>query len=244
MAEYVFGYHAIEETLRRKRPGMTLLVSRTNARIEEIRRLAVEAGVEVSEVGDGELTSACGSTAHKGAALLLRGASSGKGQGLKERLASLRGENVLALVLDHITDPQNLGAILRTADQFRADIVIIPSRRSAQETQTVAKVSSGASAYVPLVVVSNLPTALELFKENGFWIYGADMSGDPVDQIKLKGKVCLVMGSEGEGMRRLTRERCDGLVRIPASGHVDSFNVSAAAAILMYEARRQQGFPF
>jgi 23S rRNA (guanosine2251-2'-O)-methyltransferase len=244
MPEYVFGYHAIEETLRRKRSTATLLVSRTNRRIEELRRLAEETGAEVSEVADAELARAYGSGAHKGAALVLRGPPSGKSGGLKERLASLRGEAALALALDHVTDPQNLGAVLRTADQFRADVVVVPSRGSARENQTVVKVSSGASEYVPLAVVPNLPTALELLKKSGFWIYGADMSGDPVDRVGLKGKVCIVMGSEGEGMKRLTRERCDALVRIPASGHVDSFNVSAAAAILMYEVRRQQGFPF
>lgn len=147
------------------------------------------------------------------------------------------------LVLDGIMDPQNLGAILRSADQFATDMVVIPSRHSAQETQTVAKVSAGASAYVPLAVVPNIPSALELLKENGFWIFGADMEGQTTDTIDFGGKVCLVLGSEGTGLRRLVRERCDFLARIPAAGHVDSFNVSVAAGILLFEARRQQGFP-
>ena len=162
---------------------------------------------------------------------------------LRHLLSSLKTSTALVLVLDSITDPQNLGAILRSADQFATDMVVIPSRHSAQETQTVAKVSAGASAYVPLAVVPNIPSALELLKENGFWIFGADIEGETTDKLDLSGKVCLVLGSEGTGMRRLVRERCDLLARIPSSGHVDSFNVSVAAGILLFETRRQQGFP-
>ncbi|HTP57849.1 MAG TPA: 23S rRNA (guanosine(2251)-2'-O)-methyltransferase RlmB, partial [Spirochaetia bacterium] len=162
---------------------------------------------------------------------------------LKHLLAGLTGPTALVLVLDGIMDPQNLGAILRSADQFNVDLVVIPSRRSAQENQTVAKVSSGASEYVPLVVVPNLATTLDLLKERGFWIFGAEAEGKSTASLDLNGKVCIVMGSEGAGMHRLVREKCDFLVSIPASGHVDSFNVSVAAGILLYEARRQQGFP-
>jgi 23S rRNA (guanosine2251-2'-O)-methyltransferase len=96
---------------------------------------------------------------------------------------------------------------------------------------------------VPLAVVPNIPSALETLKAKGFWIYGADMAGEPAHGKDMTGRVCLVMGSEGTGMRRLVREKCDFLVRVPAAGHVDSFNVSVAAGILLYEARRQQGFP-
>ena len=140
-----------------------------------------------------------------------------------------------------------LGATLMishaSADQFGVDIVVIPSRRSAQENQTVSKVSSGASEYVPLAVVPNIASALEMLKESGFWIFGADAEGELTDGLDLKGKVCIVMGSEGAGLHRLVREKCDFLISIPASGHVDSFNVSVAAGILLFEARRQQGFP-
>jgi 23S rRNA (guanosine2251-2'-O)-methyltransferase len=193
-------------------------------------------------VDEAELTRLCGSPAHKGAVLALEKAPA-PATDLRGWLSSFRRDTALALVLDHLMDPQNLGAILRSADQFAAEPVVVPSRRSAQETETVAKVSSGASAYVPLVVVPNIPTALDLFKENGFWIFGADIAGDPVSGADFRGRTCLVMGGEGPGMRRLVREKCDSLVRIPSAGHVDSFNVSVAAGILMYEVRRQQGFP-
>ena len=243
MPEHLFGFHTIEETLRKGVSGASLLVSRENARIQKLRESAESRGVPVSEVEDGELTGMCGTDAHRGAVLVLSRAPASLQRDLRHMLSGLQASAALVLVLDGITDPQNLGAILRSADQFSADIVVIPSRHSAQETQTVAKVSAGASAYVPLAVVPNIPSALELLKEAGFWIFGADMEGQTTDTLDMKGKVCLVLGSEGSGMRRLVREKCDFLVRIPAAGHVDSFNVSVAAGILLFEARRQQGFP-
>ncbi len=241
----VFGYHAIEEMLRRGRVAGTLLVSRQNPRIDELASLAKKSGVTVSEVADAELTRVCGSPAHKGAVLALAGGGPGASErgGLRAELEQL-GERTtaLALALDGLTDPQNLGAVLRSADQFGVDIVILPSHRSAQESPAVARVSAGASAYVPLVVVPNLPSALQLLKDHGFWIYGAETGATAAHRTELSGRVCLVLGSEGEGMHRLVRERCDGAVAIPSVGHVDSFNVSVAAGILMYEVRRQQGF--
>ena len=244
MAQHVFGYHAIEELLRRGPLEGTLLVGRSNERIARLRDLAAKAGVEVSEVDESQLTGLAGSTAHKGAVLALaRGAPSPKGD-LAAELESLGDRpSAIVLVLDGVTDPQNLGAILRSADLLGVDLVLVPSRRSAQETGTVARVSAGASAYVPLVVVPNVPAALGLLKDRGFWVYGADMQGEPCHGIDLAGRVCLVLGGEGSGLHRLVRERCDALVAIPSVGHVDSFNVSVAAGILMYEVRRQQSSP-
>ena len=243
MPEHVLGFHSIEEALRKGAGGATLLLSRENARIAEIRALAEKKGVPVSDVDDAELSRLCGSEAHRGALLVLGRPSSAQKASLKHHLKELAAEKALVVVLDGITDPQNLGAILRSADQFQAELVIIPSRRSAQENQTVSKVSSGASEYVPLAVVPNIASALELLKENGFWIFGADAEGETTDKLDLNGKVCIVMGSEGTGLHRLVREKCDFLVSIPSAGHVDSFNVSVAAGILLFEARRQQGFP-
>lgn len=242
--KHVFGYHAIEELLRRGPVRGTLLVARSNERIARLVEHARKAGVDVSEVDESHLTGLVGTPAHKGAVLALaRGARSPKGD-LETELDRI-GERgtALALVLDGVMDPQNLGAILRSADLFGVDAVVLPSRRSAQETGTVARVSAGASAYVPLVVVPNVPAALAALKERGFWVYGADPSGTPGHGLDLGGRVALVLGGEGSGMHRLVRERCDALVAIPSAGHVDSFNVSVAAGILLYEVRRQQGFP-
>jgi 23S rRNA (guanosine2251-2'-O)-methyltransferase len=243
VSEKIHGFHAIEEALQKGAGTGTLLISRESPRIDKIRDLAERKGVPISEVDDTELTGLCGSDAHRGVLLVLERPTSSQKSSLKSHLESLEGPSSLVLVLDGITDPQNLGAILRSADQLRVELVILPSRRSAQENETVSKVSSGASEYVPLVVVPNIVSALETLKEAGFWIYGADGAGKPTDSLKLNGKVCLVMGSEGAGLHRLVRERCDFLVSIPAAGHVDSFNVSVAAGILLFETRRQQGFP-
>ena len=231
MPEHILGFHSIEEALQKGAGTATLLISRENARISKIRELAEKKGVPVSEVADAELTRMCGSDAHRGVLLVMDRPSSAQRSSLKHHLAALEGEKSLVLVLDGITDPQNLGAILRSADQLGVELVVLPSRRSAQESQTVSKVSSGASEYVPLAVVPNIPSALDLLKENGFWTFGAEAGGQSVESVDLKGKVCLVMGSEGTGMHRLVREKCDFLVRIPTSGHVDSFNVSVAAGI-------------
>ncbi len=244
MAETIVGFHSIEEILLKGSGAGTLLVSREGPRIGRIRALAEKKGVPVSEVADAELTRLCGSDAHRGVLLVVDRPAGAQKASLKRQIQELEGEKLLVLVLDGITDPQNLGAILRSADQLHVELVIIPSRRSAQENQTVSKVSSGASEYVPLAVVPNIVQALEQLKEKGFWIYGADASGQRTDRLDMNGKVCIVMGSEGSGMHRLVRERCDFLVSIPAAGHVDSFNVSVAAGILLFEARRQQGFPF
>ncbi len=243
MAEHVYGFHSIEEALQKGAGTGTLLISRQSARISQIRQLAERKGVPVSEVEEGELTRLCGSEAHRGVLLALARPSASQKSSLKHHLKDLEAEKSLVLVLDGITDPQNLGAILRSADQFGVQLVIIPSRRSAQENQTVSKVSSGASEYVPLAVVPNIASALEMLKEHGFWIFGADAEGKSMGSLDLTGKVCIVLGSEGSGMHRLVRERCDFLLSIPAAGHVDSFNVSVAAGIIMFEARRQQGFP-
>ena len=243
MAEHIHGFHSIEEAIRKGAGTATLLISREGARIDQIRQLAEKKGVPVSEVADSELTDLCGSDSHRGALLVQERPSAAQRASLKHFLSTLEGDKSLVLVLDSITDPQNLGAILRSADQFGVELVIIPARRSAQDSQTVSKVSSGASEYVPLVVVPNITAALEQLKEKGFWIFGAEAGGKSTTELDLDGNVCLVMGSEGEGMHRLVKERCDFLVSIPAAGHVDSFNVSVAAGILMFETRRRQGFP-
>ena len=146
------------------------------------------------------------------------------------------------LMLDEITDPHNLGAILRSADQFGVNLVVVPERRSAQANETVTKISSGAAQYVPMAVVTNMGRAVDQLKKHGFWIYGADMAGTSSYGAKFTKRAAIVMGSEGSGMRGLTRKLCDEIVSIPMNGHIDSLNVSVAAGILLYEYRRR--YPF
>ena len=152
-----------------------------------------------------------------------------------------RGEPPLIVVCDELSDPHNLGAILRTAECAGAHGVIIPKRRSAGLTATVAKTSAGAVAHVPVARVANLPSLLKELKEEGVWVFGTAADGDtPLYQADLKGPAAVVIGSEGTGMGRLVAETCDFKVSIPMKGKLNSLNASAAAAILLYEAVRQR----
>ena len=144
------------------------------------------------------------------------------------------------LILDSITDPQNFGAILRVAEGFGVNVVVIPQHESVGLTPAAVKASAGASEWVPVAQVTNLARAIESLKERAYWIYGAAAKGDPPDVIDFRGKVALVLGSEGKGIRRNVLEHCDRTVTIPMSGRIESFNVATAAAVLCYEVRRQQ----
>lgn len=147
------------------------------------------------------------------------------------------------ILLDKIEDPHNLGAIIRSAESFGFDGVIIPERRSAKVTPTVYKTSAGAINNIKIVMVKNLNRTMEELKDQGFWIYGlAGEAESSIDQTDLKGKVALVVGNEGDGLSRMVREHCDMLVKIPMQGLVNSLNASVASAISMYEVVRQNGF--
>ncbi len=143
------------------------------------------------------------------------------------------------LILDSITDPHNFGAILRSADKFGVSLVIIRERRSVRDSATVAKTSAGAINYVPISVVSNLNSAIALLQEAGYWVYGADISGDSLVDEKFASKVAIVMGSEGRGISPLTKQKCDSMLTIPTCGSVDSLNVSVATGVILYELYRQ-----
>lgn len=147
------------------------------------------------------------------------------------------------ILLDEIEDPHNLGAIIRSAEAFGFDAVIIPERRSAKVNSTVYKTSVGAINNIDLVMVKNLNRAIKELKKNNFWIYGlAGEADSTLGQTDLRGKVGLVVGNEGQGLSRLVRENCDGLVKIPMTGQVNSLNASVAAALAIYEVSRQNGF--
>ena len=147
------------------------------------------------------------------------------------------------IILDQIEDPHNLGAIIRSAESFGFDGVIIPERRSASVSPIVYKTSAGAINNINIIMVKNTNRAIEEIKEAGFWVYGlAGEASSPIDQVDLKGKVCLVVGNEGKGLSRLVRENCDILINIPMKGFVNSLNASVASAIAMYEVLRQNGF--
>ena len=147
---------------------------------------------------------------------------------------------MLVVVADGVTDPVNLGVIARCADQFAADLLVIPRRRAAPITAAVMQASAGAAAHVPTVAVPNITRVLEQLKTLNVWSYGADLAGEPLDRVRFPARVALVLGAEGGGLHDLVARRCDQLVRIPTAGAVDSLNVGVAGGILMYEVRRQQ----
>ncbi len=144
-------------------------------------------------------------------------------------------------VLDQITDPQNLGAIIRSAAAFGVDALILPKHQSVPITSTVAKAASGALEFVPVCYVNNLTTALETLKKNDYWIYGLDESGDTIDNTDLPEKVAVIIGAEGAGMRRLTKENCDYHVRIATSSKFTTLNASNAAAIALHQCFLKMG---
>ena len=236
------GFHAVEELLR-SAPGGDgslgrILVSGSGPRIKAILELAARRGVRVERASASELDRLA--PGHRGLVMEAEDDAPGKVEAdLGSFLAGAAGdESSLVLVLDHVEDPQNLGAILRSADVFAADLVVAPTRRAAPPSEAVARASAGALAWVPLAWVPNLAQALRLLEKAGYWRYAADMGGEDLASAKLPGRLALVMGNEGAGVSRLLREECDGALSVPQAGHVDSLNVSAAAAVLMYEYRR------
>ncbi len=239
---YISGFHAIEEQIQsgRAKSG-SLLVATPGPRIKKIVALAEKAKVTIKKVSPAELDRLAPD--NRGAALSLQDSAETPELDIGAWIASGVPERCMVLMLDHIEDPHNLGAILRSADVFAADLVIIPQRRAAKETDTVARVSAGAIAYVPLASVTNLARTLTQLKEAGFWAYSADMKGTPLPEADLPKRVVLVLGSEGEGVSRLLADTCDGTLCIPQFGHVDSLNVSVAAGIFMYETRKRLGAP-
>ena len=245
MGERIYGYHAIEEGLKKAFAGSTLYLMRNGGdKNSKLEFQAVCTGkVAVKKVSKQELDRMCPGVDHRGAILDLggprKGASRLKEVSVEDFINGLdENKGALVLVLDGITDPHNLGAILRSADQFGVDLVVIPERRSVQANETVVKVSSGAAQYVPLAVVTNLNREIERLQQAGFWAYAADMSGENSYECKFADRSIIVMGSEGSGISSLVRKNCDYVVSIPMTGHIDSLNVSVATGILLYEFRR------
>ncbi len=239
---YLTGFHAIEELIKSGKATGPLLVANAGPRARTIISLALDHKIRVDRVGEHDLARI--SADHRGIALALESEGTGNETTIKDFVAGLKdGQDSLVVILDGITDPHNYGAILRSCDQFGADLVVVGNRRSAKDAEVISKTSAGAAAWVPLAAVPNLARAADLLKEAGFWVYAADMSGEKVFEKDLRGRVALIMGSEGAGVSRLLRESCDALLAIPACGKVDSLNVSVATGVLLYEIVRQRGSP-
>ena len=236
---YLTGFHAIEECIRSGQPCGPLLVAKSGPRAKEIVTLAVNNKIRLERTGTFDLNGLAPD--NRGIALQVQDKSGNADISLDSFIAGLGEQrDALVLILDEITDPHNYGAILRCCDQFGADLVVSRNRRNAKHAEVISKTSAGAVSWVAQAETPNLLRAMEDLKEAGFWIYGADMNGEPVYKKDLGGRVAFVMGSEGSGISRLLRERCDAMVCIPSSGRIDSLNVSVAAGVLLYEVLRSR----
>jgi 23S rRNA (guanosine2251-2'-O)-methyltransferase len=232
------GFHAVIARLT-QRPDTVrdLLVSggKKGPRMRELVARAESAGCTIKVADAHRLRELAGTDHHQGVVAVVDAATP---QLTLDDVLELASEPPLLLVLDGVTDPHNLGACLRSADAFGAHAVVIPKDRAVGVNATVAKAASGAADTIPVITVTNLARALRDLKARGVWILGADAGGESLYDADVSGPVAWVLGAEGTGLRRLTRDLCDRIVGIPLAGAVESLNVSVAAGICLYAARR------
>ena len=240
-SKMIFGFHAVTARLRHEASSVDEIyidAERHDRRMQELLRTAKAANVRIIQADDQRLSNMVGTRRHQG--VVAKAGELSLARNLDELLDAIDGPPLL-LVLDGITDPHNLGACLRVADGAGAHAVIAPKDRAVGLNATAAKVASGAAENVPYITVTNLARTLRELKERGIWLIGTtDDAEKTIYEADFSGAAALVMGSEGEGMRRLTRESCDVLVSIPMFGSVDSLNVSVASGVCLFEARRQR----
>ena len=237
--EIIYGIHAVESALRNQSENVLQVFvqqGRHDKRIKKLLDIAKNSGVSLQSIKNDKLKEKCPKARHQGVVAEIRRTQS--------RVISLddilEKDSVLLLVLDEVQDPHNIGACLRTADAAGVDAVVVSKNRSPALTPVIRNVASGAAETVPYILVSNLARALEKIKNSQVRVIGT--SGDArqtIYQTSVNNRLALVMGSEGKGMRRLTREACDELVSIPMQGSVESLNISVASAVCLYEIRRQ-----
>ena len=225
--DLIIGRNAVFEAIKSGREIDRLFVQRgeQNPAVKRLISMAREKGAVIKEVDSKKLDFMCGGGVHQGVAL----------SDILNKAAT-KNEKPFIIICDGVEDTHNLGAVIRTADAAGAHGVIIPKRRSASLNFTVGKTSAGALEYVPVARVANLASTIDELKEKNIWIYGADMDGSDYRSVDYSGGVALVIGSEGRGMSRLVREKCDFIVSLPMKGKINSLNASVAAGILMYEA--------
>ena len=207
-------------------------------RLLSLAALAEKQGVPVEEVKEEKLDDMSGGVVHQGIAAILKPYEYAD---LDRVLADWEGKSPILILLDGLEDVRNLGAIVRTAECAGAAAVLLPKHKSPTVTAAAMKTAAGAFAYLPVCQTGNIRQTLEMLKEKGFWVVGADMDGESLYyEANLKGPLVIVMGAEGKGVSPLTRKMCDFCVRIPMKGKVSSLNVSVAAALLIYEAAKQR----
>ena len=236
----IVGRNPVIEALKAGKSLNTIFVSSEGGgSLGLICKMAKEKGIVVKQVSESKLNSMSGRASHQG---VIASGACAEYVTVEDILAvsEKKGTKPFIIICDEIEDPHNLGAIIRTAEAAGADGIIVPKRRSAALTETVFKTSAGAASWLPVARVSNIPATIDTLKENGVWIYGTDAEGEDYTKADMTGSVGLVIGSEGFGMGRLVREKCDFLLKLPMYGKITSLNASVAAGIFMYETVRQR----
>ncbi len=261
----ITGFHSIEEKLRAAgkaekskgsakatdtvAAGLKIFYSKPGPRIKKILAAAKEAGIPAVQTEDSKLDSLVANLDeslrdHRGIVMEISGGEKKTANlvdfdsWIKTHSAEAGDKRLTVVVLDCVTDPHNVGAIIRSCDQFGASLVVLPEHNSASDiagNEVIGRTSAGASAWVPVAIVNNLVRAVEQLKKAGFWIYGADAGGENCCKIDFPKKSVLIMGSEGTGISQLLEKQCDTIVSIPTCGKIDSLNVSVAAGVLLYE---------
>jgi 23S rRNA (guanosine2251-2'-O)-methyltransferase len=234
----IYGFHAVTARLRQRPDSVQaiyLSAARHDARTRDLVARADAARCPVHVVDDERLDGLSGSNRHQGVVAIVDAAY--PHVTLDDVLDRIK-EPALLLILDGVTDPHNLGACLRNADAFGAHALVVPKDRAVGVNATVAKAASGAADTVPVITVTNLARSLRELKEKGVWILGADSGGESLFNADVTGPIAWVLGAEGAGLRRLTREHCDRIVGIPLVGSVESLNVSVASGICLYATRQ------
>lgn len=239
--DVIAGRNAVYEALKSGRPVDSIFIAKgnTGGPVGRIVSLCREKGVTIKDVSPAKLDALCAGLNHQGVAAIAAAHEYSTVEDILKR-AEKKKEPPFIIIADEINDPHNLGAIIRTAEAAGAHGIIIPKRGAVGLTAAVGKASCGALEYMPVARVSNLVSTVEELKKMNIWIYGAEMSGQPYYQTDFSGACALVIGSEGFGISRLLREKCDFLVSLPMRGKIESLNASVAAGILMYEIVRRR----
>ena len=251
------GFHAIEEQIRSLIKNKTnsseyeLCYSKAGPRVKKILGFAKDNGIESIQKTEKELNDLVStlhetSQDHRGLVLVLKNEKASESQKFVEfdaflaELIAKKKDGITIVILDTVTDPHNVGAVLRNCDQFGASLLVVPEHGSVFEGDVVARSSAGAASWVPITVVSNLVRTVEKLQAAGFWTYAATAGGTPAHELDLTGNTAIVLGSEGAGISRLLSEKCDSIISIPTCGKLDSLNVSVATGVLLYEIYRQR----
>ena len=237
----IVGRNAVMQALKSGRTidSVTVAEGQRGGQAAKIIEICREKRIPVKYADSRKLDKLCGGAAHQGVAAFAAAHDYAELDDIFN-LAQSRGESPFIVICDGLEDPHNLGAILRTAEAAGVHGVIIPKRNSVTLNYTVAKTSAGAIEYVPVVKVTNIAGTIDTLKDRGVWVFGADMEGTPWTELDFTGSVALVIGSEGRGLSKLVREKCDFIAPLPMKGKINSLNASVAAGIMMFEASRQR----